>query len=55
VKLIHAGGYNYQLFDLSADPDEKKDLSSDKDKLKAAISAMNAVRGRLKEIEVKQK
>lgn len=55
MKLIHSGGYNYQLFDLDADPDEKKDLSSDKEKLQAAIKAMNAVRGRLKEIEVKPK
>jgi arylsulfatase A-like enzyme len=53
MKLIHAGGYNYQLFDLSTDPDEKKDLSQDKEKLQAAIKAMNNVRGRLKEIEVK--
>lgn len=55
MKLIHSGGFNYQLFDLSADPDEKKDLSSDKERLKAAIGAMNGVRGRLKEIEVKPK
>jgi choline-sulfatase len=53
MKLIHSGAYNYQLFDLSVDPDEKKDLSNDKEKLQAAIKAMNNVRGRLKEIEVK--
>jgi choline-sulfatase len=51
MKLIHFGGFNYQLFDLAADPDEKKNLSSDKEKLDAAIKAMNAMRGRLKEIE----
>jgi arylsulfatase A-like enzyme len=55
MKLLHSGGYNYQLFDLTSDPDERKDLSSDKDKLKEAIARMNAVRGRLKEIEVKPK
>jgi arylsulfatase A-like enzyme len=55
MKLIHAGGYSYQLFDLATDPEEKKDLSSDKEKLKTAIAAMNGVRGRLKEIEVKPK
>jgi arylsulfatase A-like enzyme len=55
MKLIHAGGYNYQLFDLAADPDEKKDLSSDKEKRDAAIARMNAIRARLKEIEVKPK
>lgn len=55
MKLIHSGGYNYQLFDLSSDPEEKKDLSSDKEKRDAAIARMNAIRGRLKEIEVKPK
>ena len=55
MKLIHSGGYNYQLFDLTNDPNERKDLSSDKEKLQAAIARMNAVRGRLKEIEVKPK
>ncbi len=55
MKLIHSGAYNYQLFDLGSDPEEKKDLSRDKEKLQAAIAAMNAVRGRLKEIEVKPK
>jgi arylsulfatase A-like enzyme len=53
MKLIHSGGFNYQLFDLASDPDEKKDLSQDKEKLQAAIKAMNGIRGRLKEIEVK--
>lgn len=55
MKLIHSGGFNYQLFDLNVDPDERRDLSSDKEKLQAAIKAMNNVRGRLKEIEVKPK
>jgi choline-sulfatase len=55
MKLIHAGGYNYQLFDLATDPEEKKDLSQDKEKRDAAIARMNAVRARLKEIEVKPK
>jgi arylsulfatase A-like enzyme len=55
MKLIHSGAYNYQLFDLANDPDEKKDLASDKEKLKEAIARMNAIRGRLKEIEVKPK
>jgi choline-sulfatase len=55
MKLIHAGGYNYNLFDLTADPDERKDLVSDKEKLQGMIKAMNGVRGRLKEIEVKPK
>ena len=55
MKLVHAGGSNYQLFDLANDPDERKDLSQDKEKLQSAVRNMNAMRGRLKEIEVKPK
>ncbi|MBX3209002.1 MAG: sulfatase-like hydrolase/transferase [Labilithrix sp.] len=55
MKLIHFGGGSYQLFDLAADPDEKKDLAGDKEKRDAAVARMNAFRGRLKEIEVKPK
>ena len=53
MKLLHSGGYQYKLFDLEADPDERKDLGSDKERLQEAIKKMNAFRGRLKEIEVK--
>lgn len=53
MKLIHSGGGNYQLFDLVADPDEKKDLANDKEKLKDAIQKMATVRAGLKEVEVK--
>ena len=55
MKLIHSGGYNYQLFDLASDPEEKKDLARDKEKRDEAIARMNAFRARLKEIEVKPK
>ena len=55
TKLIHSGGYNYQLFDLASDPEEKKDLARDKEKRDEAIGRMNAFRARLKEIEVKPK
>jgi arylsulfatase A-like enzyme len=55
MKLIHSGGFTYQLFDLATDPDEKKDLAGDKEKREAAIAHMNAIRARLKEIEVKPK
>ena len=55
MKLIHQGGFSYQLFDLANDPDEKKDLANDKEKREAAVAHMNAIRGRLKEIEVKPK
>lgn len=53
LKLIHAGGSSYRLFDLAADPGERKDLSADKEQLRDAIGRMNALRARLKEIEVK--
>ncbi|MBX3230122.1 MAG: sulfatase-like hydrolase/transferase [Labilithrix sp.] len=55
MKLTHQGGFNYQLYDLGEDPGEKKDLSSNKEKLKEAIARMNAFRGGLKEIEQKPK
>ncbi|HVJ90438.1 MAG TPA: sulfatase-like hydrolase/transferase [Labilithrix sp.] len=55
LKLIHSGGNHYQLFDLTTDPEEKKDLSSDKGLLREVIARMNAMRGRLQEIEVKPK
>ena len=55
IKLMHHGGNNYQLFDLNEDPGEKKDLASDKAKLKEAITRMNQLRAGLKEIEQKPK
>jgi arylsulfatase A-like enzyme len=53
MKLIHFGAYNFQLFDLSTDWEERKDLSGDKEKLNEAIKTLNGFRGRLKEIPVK--
>ncbi|AKV02533.1 Choline-sulfatase [Labilithrix luteola] len=53
TKLIHSGGSNYQLYDLSVDPAEKKDLASDKQQLASALERMQALRAGLKEIEVK--
>ena len=55
VKLLHHGGNQYNLFDLAEDPGEKKDLSTDKPRLKEAIARMGALRGGLKEIEQKPK
>jgi arylsulfatase A-like enzyme len=53
MKLIHFGGAQYQLYDLSDDPNEKKDLSKDKEKLEAAVQRLQAMRARMKEVEVK--
>jgi arylsulfatase A-like enzyme len=53
LKLIHSGGAMYQLFDLESDPDEKKDLANNKELRATALERMNAIRSRLKEIEVK--
>jgi choline-sulfatase len=55
MKLIHSGGAQYQLFDLAEDPGEKKDLSSDKEKLQPVLTRMQQMRARLKEVEQKQK
>jgi arylsulfatase A-like enzyme len=53
MKLIHFGGSSYNLFDLSKDPGEKDDLSSDRSKLAPVLEAFQATRARLHEIEVK--
>lgn len=53
TKLIHSGGSSYQLYDLAADPTEKKDLASDKQKLAPVLERMQALRAGLQEIEVK--
>jgi arylsulfatase A-like enzyme len=52
MKLIYAGGKNYQLYDLAADPDEQKDLSQDGDTMKPVLEAFQAARSRVKEIDV---
>lgn len=53
MKLIHFGGAQYQLFDLTTDPQERTDLHRDKERLAPMQAAMQAFRARLKEIEVK--
>lgn len=53
MKLIHFGGATYQLYDLSNDPDEKKDLARDKEKLEAAKERLAAKRATMKEVEVR--
>ncbi len=39
MKLIHLGGRQYQLYDLSTDPDEREDLASDPAKLQPMLDA----------------
>jgi choline-sulfatase len=53
MKLIHLGGKQYQLYDLSSDPGEREDLSSDPAKLAPMVDALQAKRATLKEINVK--
>ncbi|MBX3191635.1 MAG: sulfatase-like hydrolase/transferase [Labilithrix sp.] len=53
MKLIHSGGSSYALFDLAADPAEKRDLSSDKEKLAPIMQQLQTIRAGLKEIEVR--
>ncbi|HEY8087860.1 MAG TPA: sulfatase-like hydrolase/transferase [Polyangiaceae bacterium] len=53
MKLIHLGGKQYQLYDLSSDPGERDDLSSDPAKLAPMVDALQAKRATLKEINVK--
>lgn len=53
MKLIHSGGGSYQLFDLANDPNERRDLSSNKELLSEVLSHMQSIRARIKEIDVK--
>ncbi len=53
LKLVIAGGVRFQLFDLKTDPAEKRDLSDDKDRLKASRDTYNAFRANLREVRVK--
>ena len=53
LKLIHFGGRQYQLYDLSADPGEEEDLSADATKLAPMIQILATKRSRLHEIYVK--
>jgi arylsulfatase A-like enzyme len=52
MKLIHLGGRQYQLYDLSRDPDEKEDLSADSKLLEPMVQAFQSKRSSLKEIYV---
>jgi hypothetical protein len=53
MKLVRLESGQYQLFDLASDPDEKEDLTSDKEKLAEMIGVFQAKRASLKEIVVK--
>jgi choline-sulfatase len=53
MKLIHFGGRQYQLYDLSTDPDERQDLSGDPAKLAPTLEALQRKRATLHEINVK--
>jgi arylsulfatase A-like enzyme len=53
MKLIHLGGRQYQLYDLSRDPDEREDLAGDPAKLQPMLEALSAKRATLHEINVK--
>jgi arylsulfatase A-like enzyme len=53
MKLINSGGSTNQLFDLANDPREARDLASDKEKLAPVLEHMQAIRARLKEVDVK--
>ena len=53
MKLINSGGASNQLFDLEKDPKEARDLSFDKERLNPVLERMQAMRARLKEIDVR--
>jgi arylsulfatase A-like enzyme len=53
MKLIHFGGKQYQLYDLSTDPGETHDLAGDPTKLAPMVDLLQAKRAGLKEIYVR--
>ncbi|MDB4933066.1 MAG: Choline-sulfatase [Labilithrix sp.] len=53
MKLINSGGATNMLFDLANDPREARDLASDKEKLAPVLERLQAIRARLKEVDVK--
>jgi arylsulfatase A-like enzyme len=53
MKLIRLESGQYMLFDLAADPGEKEDLSSDKERLAPMVSLFQLKKASLKEIYVK--
>lgn len=53
MKLIHFGGSMMQLYDLDTDPGEKKDLAADRALRDPVFARMSALRGGLREIDVK--
>lgn len=54
MKLVHFGALYYNLFDLAEDPNEKNDLSKDKERVKAINARIEALRGRMKEFAVRE-
>jgi arylsulfatase A-like enzyme len=54
MKLTISNGVRYQLFNLAQDPGEKKDLSDDKELLKATRAKYDAFRAGLREVRVRR-
>ena len=53
TKILHFGGTQYSVFDLGRDPGELQDLGGDPAVLNPLVAKLQAMRGRLHEIEVK--
>jgi arylsulfatase A-like enzyme len=52
-KLVVSGGRALGLYDLAADPEEKRDLSSDKARLEPALDRFRSFRRALREVSVR--
>ncbi len=50
TKLIDFGNQRYELYDLEADPQEKKDLALNKERLRASLTRLQQFRAKLQEI-----
>jgi arylsulfatase A-like enzyme len=51
LKLIDFGSERYELYDLAADPDEKRDIVADAEKYRLAMKSLRRVRGLLQEVK----
>jgi len=49
LKLIDFGDHRYELYDLEADPEEKKDIVTSKERFRAALTSLQHMRAGLQE------
>ncbi|WP_394825840.1 sulfatase [Pendulispora albinea] len=50
LKLIDFAGHRYEMYDLTEDPEEKKDIVTSKERFRAALTSLQRTRAHLQEI-----